>query len=358
MTAGTAPAVTYTRVHSMMRAYKETGLLRAGIELGVFDRLTDGPRTAEELATGIGAEPRGTRILLEALAAIGLVVLEDGAFCAATGAERFLSRSGTDFIGDTVRIVAGDEEREAMRRLPEAVRHGGTVLRDNAESPGHRYWEDFATYATAVAAPTAEVVCDGLRTWARESRRLRVLDMACGHGLYGYTFAARFPGSRIWSLDWENVLRISIGHAQRLGVDDRVDLLAGDMFTVPLGGPYDVVMITNVMHHFSRERGQELLQRAADVLRPGGTGGPGRVRHERGAADGRSRTVPLLAPHARLDRRGGGPFRPHLRTHARRGGFRRPDTRSHAEVALPCAHRRTPLTTRAEPNRRQLSWTP
>jgi ubiquinone/menaquinone biosynthesis C-methylase UbiE len=77
-------------------------------------------------------------------------------------------------------------------------------------------------------------------------------------------------GARVWSLDWPNVLPIAERHAKRLGVRDRVELLAGDMFTAPLGGPYDLVMITNVLHHFSEERATKLLRRAAEVLRPDG----------------------------------------------------------------------------------------
>ena len=38
------------------------------------------------------------------------------------------------------------------------------------------------------------------------------------------------------------------------------------MFSVSLGGPYDVAMITNVLHHFSEERATHLLQRAARVM--------------------------------------------------------------------------------------------
>ena len=66
------------------------------------------------------------------------------------------------------------------------------------------------------------------------------------------------------------VLDVATVHARRLGVFDRVELTPGDMFTEPLDGPYDLTLITNVLHHFSTERATEMLRRLAAVTKPGG----------------------------------------------------------------------------------------
>jgi C-methyltransferase len=62
------------------------------------------------------------------------------------------------------------------------------------------------------------------------------------------------------------VLPAARKHAAALGVADRVETIAGDMFSAPLGGPYDVVMVTNVLHHFAPERGVTLLRRLATTM--------------------------------------------------------------------------------------------
>ncbi|NED84003.1 methyltransferase domain-containing protein, partial [Streptomyces sp. SID11233] len=43
-----------------------------------------------------------------------------------------------------------------------------------------------------------------------------------------------------------------------------------DMFETDLGGPYDIVMLTNVLHHFREEKATELLSRVAKAVKPGG----------------------------------------------------------------------------------------
>jgi ubiquinone/menaquinone biosynthesis C-methylase UbiE/heme-degrading monooxygenase HmoA len=263
-------ALTRKRLTEMMQAYKTTALLRTAMDLDVFDALTNGPATAATLAGKIGADPRGTRILLDALTAVGLLDKQDTHYELPAGAGTLLSRTSPHYLGDMVKVMSGDREWDAFKRLTDAVRHGGTVLAEHAETAQFDYWVDFAAYASAIAVPTARVMSNALADWAAGRQSPRVLDMACGHGIYGYTFARHNPDARVWSLDWPNVLPVAARHAERLGVRERVELLPGDMFTEPLGGPYDLVLITNVLHHFSQTRATELLRRAAQVLKPDG----------------------------------------------------------------------------------------
>ncbi len=72
------------------------------------------------------------------------------------------------------------------------------------------------------------------------------------------------------SLDWPNLLVTTREYAQRLGVAERVEYIAGDMFEVPLGGPYDMVVMSHVLHHVDEDRCVALLRRVAGVMRPGG----------------------------------------------------------------------------------------
>jgi C-methyltransferase len=253
-------------VFDMLLAYKNTAVLTTGIELGIFDAIAAGASTATEVARSQSLDPRGTKLLLNALSSLGLLESDGNTYGLVTGAEKLLVRENPGFVGDMAKVMASAWEWDALRSLPDAVRYGGTVVAEHAETPQYAYWEDFAAHASAVAAPAAELTSDMLGTWAAGRGRLDVLDMACGHGLYGYTLAARYPNARVWSLDWPNVLPVALARADRMGIADRVSTIAGDMFEADLGGPYDAVMITNVLHHFSQERATELLRRAAGVL--------------------------------------------------------------------------------------------
>jgi SAM-dependent methyltransferase len=254
----------------MMQAYKQTSLLRAAVELGVFDALAKAPADAAEVAGRIGTDVRGTRILLDALAAIRLLELEDDSLRLSSVAAKHLVRDRPGYLGGMVHVMSSDWEWDALRDLAAAVRAGGTVMDVHAETPEYEYWEDFASYAATVAEPTANRTADVLEPWAAGRKSLDVLDVACGHGIYGYTIAERFPSAKVWSLDWPNVLPLAEGHARRMGVRDRVGFIPGDMFATPLGGPYDLVLVTNVTHHFSQAKVTELFGRLRGALRPDG----------------------------------------------------------------------------------------
>ncbi|WP_225878613.1 methyltransferase [Spongiactinospora rosea] len=263
-------AVTRESLFGMMQAYKMTSLLRTGVSMGVFDALAGGPATAEAVADRLGCAPRGMRILLNALVAVGLAEERDGNYTLPPGVADLLVAGGPGYLGDMVKVMSSDWEWDALKRLDDAVRRGGTVLEVHAETPGYQYWEDFAAYAVAVARPTAGVVADALKSWASGRESIDVLDVACGHGLYGLTLAQRNPQANVWALDWPNVLTQVETHAGQLGVRDRLHQVPGDMFQVPLGGPYDAILVTNVLHHFSEQRAGELLARLAPALKPDG----------------------------------------------------------------------------------------
>jgi C-methyltransferase len=259
-------AMSRSEIFDMLLAYKTTAVLCAGIELGVFDAVAAGAVTAAEVAERQRLDPRGARLLLDALAALRLLDSDGLSYSLSAGTAASLVRGRPGYAGDMAKVMASKWEWNALSDLPAAVRKGGTVASENAETPGYAYWEDFAAYASAVAGPTASVLADALGSWAAQRDRLHVLDMACGHGLYGYSLAERQPHALVWSLDWPNVLPFARQRAELMGVGDRVSMIAGDMFDVPLGGPYDIVMLTNVLHHFSERRGTELLRRAAGAL--------------------------------------------------------------------------------------------
>ena len=112
-------------------------------------------------------------------------------------------------------------------------------------------------------------MADTVAPWAAGRSGLSVLDVACGHGQYGFAVASRLPGSRLTCLDWPAVLAVTRENAARAGLADRVEYRSGTCTTEP-GGPYDVIVISNVLHHFAEARAGALLTRLAGLLRPGG----------------------------------------------------------------------------------------
>lgn len=270
MTAGQQVGVSRSTVLGMMQGYRDTSLLRTGIDLHVFDTLAEAPMTARHLAQRLRLDARGLLILLNALVALGLLRRDEETFSLAAGVAELLVRGRPTYLGHLKDILASDWEWDTLKVLGDAVRAGGRVVGTHAETPNFQYWEDFARSATAATGPTSELVADLLDDWMRARPSVELLDVACGHGIYGYTLAARQPQVQVHSLDWPNVLPIAEQRAKDMGVHDRAHFIGGDMFEIPLGGPYDLVFVTNVLHHFSLAKATELLRRVLGALKSDG----------------------------------------------------------------------------------------
>jgi cyclopropane fatty-acyl-phospholipid synthase-like methyltransferase len=101
-------------------------------------------------------------------------------------------------------------------------------------------------------------------------RKMRVLDIAAGHGMYGIAIAKENAGAEITAVDWPNVLEVAKENAERAGILDRYNTIPGSAFEVDFGGPYDLVLITNFLHHFDAETCEKFLKKVHNALADNG----------------------------------------------------------------------------------------
>ena len=99
---------------------------------------------------------------------------------------------------------------------------------------------------------------------------VQVLDIAAGHGLFGIEVAKQNPEARIVAQDWANVLDVAQANAERPAWRIASSTLPGSAFDVEFGGPYDIVLLTNFLHHFDRSTCVGLLKKVHGALKPGG----------------------------------------------------------------------------------------
>src|SRR3974390_3002848 len=83
--------------------------------------------------------------------------------------------------------------------------------------------------------------------------------------------AKQNPQAHVTGLDWAPVLRVALQNARKAGVHERYTMLPGSAFDVEFGGPYDLVLLTNFLHHFDVETCVGLLKKVHRALKPGGT---------------------------------------------------------------------------------------
>jgi 2-polyprenyl-3-methyl-5-hydroxy-6-metoxy-1,4-benzoquinol methylase len=275
MNASDAPSLVSQEVPSpalvfeTLTAYQRTAALRTAIELNVFGAIGDGASDAPALARACGSSERGIRILCDFLVITGLLCKIDGRYAHTPTSALFLDPRSPASLAPTARFLGNPEMLKPFDRLTDVVRSGrtaldgdGTVERDNP------VWVEFAhsmaPMMAPMAAPLGTIALDGL------SGPIRVLDLAAGHGLFGIEVARHNPGATVVAVDWAPVLEVAQANAAKAGVAERYRSLPGSAFEVEFGGPYEVVLLTNFLHHFDRSTCVSLLGKVRSALAPNG----------------------------------------------------------------------------------------
>jgi 2-polyprenyl-3-methyl-5-hydroxy-6-metoxy-1,4-benzoquinol methylase len=256
-------------IFDLLMAHQRSSALRAAIELNLFDALGQGPGTAAELAQRCAASERGTRILCDYLTIMGLIAKHDGVYSHTPTSAAFLDSRSPACVASTARFMHNSAMSEPFDQLAQIVRAGRTSLRgEGTVEPENPVWVEFAHSMAPMMAPMAgplgAIALDGM------TGPVKVLDIAAGHGLFGIAVAKQNPQAEIVAQDWQSVLAVAQANAAKAGVADRHSLLPGSAFDVDYGGPYDIVLLTNFLHHFDHATNVGLLRKVHAALRPGG----------------------------------------------------------------------------------------
>ena len=247
-------------------AFQRSAALKAAIELELFTTIGDGAGTAAAIATARGVPERGVRILCNYLTTLGFLTKTDDRYDLSADSAVFLSKRSPAYLGGTADFLYSADITRHFQALTDTIRRGGVpagfMVDDNPT------WVQFARAMVPMMMPTAQAIAELLDAGSAGS--MRVLDVAAGHGIFGIVIAQRNPKAEIVALDWAPVLEVATENAKAMGVGARHRALAGDAFEVDYGTGFDVVLVTNFLHHFDRRTNVEFLRKTKAALKPGG----------------------------------------------------------------------------------------
>ncbi len=248
--------------------YQRSAALKAAIDLEVFTAVGAG-KTSREIAGACKTSERGTRILCDYLVVLGFLKKDGERYANTADSAMFLSKESPAYLGGATQFLYSDGLKDAFIDVAGCVRSGGTTLPgDGTVDTEDPVWVDFAKGMMPLMFPAAQELAK-LIPGAKDAE-LKILDVAAGHGIFGIVAAKAFPRARVTALDWAPVLAVAEENAKRFEVSERYTKLPGDAFKTEYGEGYDVVLITNFLHHFDVPTCEQFLKKARKALRPGG----------------------------------------------------------------------------------------
>jgi SAM-dependent methyltransferase len=241
-------------------------ILRAGIELQVWAKIAAGCRTANEVASAAGADPGGMRRLLDGLAVMNLLRKESVAYSLPDWAEYYLLPGRPAYLGNFVLEWLDGQLAGAICSGKHPIIPDVT----GAESVGHF----IPYYAVRALAPHTYIKrYEGYWHELQVEPRLglQVLDLACGVGIASFALAQQHSGVRVTLQDWPAMLDFAMQAAQKMGLEQQISLLPGDLFSVDCGQEkFDIARLGFVTYFFGADDLVKLFRRAFAALTPGG----------------------------------------------------------------------------------------
>ena len=255
---------------SIAFSFMASKALFAGLHIDLFTVLSDGPKTADELASAVEVPVNRVVMLTTALVSIGLLSYADEKHLQnSPAADSFLSRKSKYDFGDYLRYQINQQMYPFLLQL-DAVMKG--ELPDDAIA-SYRHWMADEEQASVYSESQHAGSLGPGRTLARLvdlSTAESLLDVGGGTGAMTISLCRAYENLHSTIIDFPNVAEIGWRFVSEAGLVDRVRYIPGNAIEVQWPGNQDAILMSYLMSGVPGTALSDLLRNAFEALAPGG----------------------------------------------------------------------------------------
>lgn len=245
-------------------AFNAARAIMAAAELGIYEAIGKNSKTADEISLTCNTHPGATKHLLDALVGIGYLQWTKGNYTLKQKFHKWLLKESESNLISKLRFQI--LEWEWMAKLEDYVRTGKTL--DMHVSISAREWQLYQEGMRDLSINVAKEVAPKIPV---SNGATVMLDIGGSHGLFSIELCKRHPSLSSTIMELPGAVEAASAIAKRYDTTNRVIYLAGNALTDDLGREkYDLIMINNVVHHFTNEQNFALAKKIATALKSGG----------------------------------------------------------------------------------------
>jgi 2-polyprenyl-3-methyl-5-hydroxy-6-metoxy-1,4-benzoquinol methylase len=261
LAAGLVPVPVLDTMFGMLKAR----CVMAGVSLGVFESVAQEPRSAASMAAALDLDEACLELLLRSLVFCGYLDMAGERFALSDlGRRSMVGGAPKELVG----FVMWNYTQWAFAGELETLIRTGRGIEFHATLDDPAAWGHYQKAMLETARLDAPVL---VRHVPVRPGATRLLDLAGSHGLMGAAICRKHPPMRSTVVD----LPAAIGHARALatasGIAELVEHRSGDLTTDDLGHDWDVVLLSNILHHFQPNQIRSILRRVHEALHDDGT---------------------------------------------------------------------------------------
>lgn len=253
---------TLDRYQELMQINAASHVLRTARQVGLFDQLRTGQKTADQLAEALQVDRAGLDLLLECLISLSVI-------------ERYEDDHALAPVMQLLCQYDHDLGDASWQRLTSLVRGEGAGPSDRAYLDSLAATQWIHTPAAMQAAemldmggptgPVGKLGDDGT------AQPLRILDLGCGSAVWSCAMAYRDGQATILAVDAAQPLVAATSTAAVIQLNDRFETRVGDPETIALSeADFGLVLVAQRLHATTDEGRKTLIKKAYDSLAPGG----------------------------------------------------------------------------------------
>ncbi|MEO7923490.1 MAG: class I SAM-dependent methyltransferase [Chitinophagaceae bacterium] len=245
-------------------AFNAARAIMAGAELGIYEALGKKPKSAEAIAATCKTDPHATTQLLNCLVGTGYIKWTEGLYSLKPKYYKWLLQEYDSNIVAKLRFQLA--EWNYIANLENYVRTGQSMQLHSmvSEHEWSLYQEGMRDLSTSAAKELAKKI-------PVPKNATQLLDIGGSHGMFSIELCRKYPALNSTILELPAAIEAASAIAKRYDDTRRINYRAGNALTDELGTEqYDMVMINNVVHHFTPEQNKALAIKVARALKPGG----------------------------------------------------------------------------------------
>lgn len=244
--------------------------------LGVFNILSNGPKTLEEISRELNIKARPASMLLNACVALNLLEKKVGLYSNSRTAEMYLVAGKPQYLEPA--FFKFDEHSYLLfDKLEKAILSDSAQIPvENAEDPellpscmliGNR--ADYRKFLSALD-PIAEWPASVIASTFDFSKFKKLLDVGAGSGVYSAAIVKKHANIEAIAFDLPYPCEIGEEMVREKGLSARIRYYRGDYFKDDFPKGVDVALLSNVLHGYGLEKCNLLIKKVYDSLPCGG----------------------------------------------------------------------------------------
>lgn len=259
-------------IMDIIMGFAASQTLFTATQLDLFTRLSDNPATIEEIAARLSAPYRSVEMLVVGCAALGLLVKRGDRYSTTLLSETYLVRDKPTYMGGFLYF--------SERRMYPGFAKLRAAIETNKPQTYDPDREDRMTIAlkNPKAARTGTLGMHGLTIAAGYALAEvldftpyhKILDLGGGSGALCIPIALKYPHIEAIIVDLPLVCQATEEVIAQYGVSNQVKTYPGDFFKGGFPEGADVVLLSQVLHDWSKDECLIILKNAIETLPKGG----------------------------------------------------------------------------------------